>query len=133
MRAVEAGDELLAREEGDPDGLARVGRARGAKAAGRGIGARRREPVVVLLPGREEAVLQSHARGVVAVRLDRHLRAVDDVREAGVGRDLEIDDGGPVELGEARPQGDRPRSRLARRDALQEGAVERRRTGLAVR
>jgi hypothetical protein len=131
MGGVEAGDELLAREEGDPHGLARVGRAAGAEAADRGVGAGGREAVVVLLAGRQEPVLQAHAGGVVAVGLDRHLRAVDDVGEIGFGRDLEVDDGRAVELVEPRPQRDRARPGLAGGHALAEHAVERRRAGAA--
>jgi hypothetical protein len=127
MGGVEARDELLAGEEGDPDGLARARGPGGAKATDGRRAGRRREAVVVLLARPEEGAAHALVDGEVGRGVGRRRPARDHVGEAGVARDLVADVGRGGDAVKARPQGDGVGRGLARGDALGEGALGGRR------
>jgi hypothetical protein len=123
VRGVEAAVPLLAGEEADPRRLVGVGGAEGAEAADRRRAVAGEEAVVVSLPGLEPGAAQPRRDRVVARRGRRGAVAGEDGAEVGVGGHLVLDQAGPLELGELRPQRDPVGGRLAGRDALGEDAA----------
>jgi hypothetical protein len=120
VRVVEAVREVLAREERELELLPRVGRWRGAEAPDRALAAARLEAVVVLLvrPEARDARLDAPARS----RAGRDRLARHDVAEPAVARNLEPDAAAALRLGDARPQRDRARRRVAGGHAFGEPA-----------
>ena len=118
VRGVEAGDELLTREEPDPDRLTGALRPRGAEPAGRRVLVLGLEAVEVLV-----AWLQPrHARLGREVELlrDDRLAVAHDVLEVLVPGHLPPDDRAVVDALDPRPQGDAAGGGLAGGHALLE-------------
>ena len=125
VRVVVAVRVVLAGPEGEAHGLQRVGRQRGAEAPDGAVLGRRREAVVVLLVGLEAR--DPRLDVVVDGRGGRQPLVGDHVAEVLVGRHLEVEADPALGVGQARPQRDRARRRLARHDAFREAPAARQR------
>ncbi|MDQ3275672.1 MAG: hypothetical protein M3Q39_11780, partial [Actinomycetota bacterium] len=104
---VEARLVVLAGEEADAHGLARVARARGDEAPDRGVDPAGCEAVEVLLAG-SQPLADAGAHHVVAHLRGAHPLGVHDVAEAGVAGDLQVQGAGALDAVDAAPQRHRP-------------------------